>query len=347
MLEAVGVTHDEERVYLTLLRERWADPTDLGRTLGLTESQVVHALTSLETKGLLTRATADGRLVPARPDLAVESLVANRYAQLQRARITGSQLLEEYRSATRELAADELTEIIVGDDVVAERFARLQQDVGREALILVRSPDSPLIAKGPTDNFQLLSTGVTCRALFAREALDSPGSLDRISGYLEAGGEARTGPAPTDLAVLDRSVALVPLLSGDHRGEADSSVPGRERSFLLIRRSGLLDVLLALFELLWVRGAPLRTRPGIPGPRGESTEALSALDAQLLSLLLAGLTDHVIARQLGLSLRTVQRRVRDLMTLAGVDTRVQLGWQAARRGWLAGAATPLEERRRA
>jgi hypothetical protein len=30
----------------------------------------------------------------------------------------------------------------------------------------------------------------------------------------------------------------------------------------------------------------------------------------------------------------VQRRVRDLMDLADVDTRIQLGWHAAKNGWV-------------
>ncbi|KWW99886.1 Transcriptional regulator [Carbonactinospora thermoautotrophica] len=344
MLEAVGVTQDEERVYLALLRERWADATDLGKSLGMPEEQVAEALAGLAAKGLVTRAAGDGPVVAARPDLAVEALVARRYAELQEARIAGSRLLEEYRSATRDLAANELVEIIVGDDAVAQRFTQLQHDVRREVLVFVKSTDTPLFGDPRNGAFRLLQGGVARRALYARDALDTPNVLERITAFTDAGGEARTGPVPADLAILDRQVALVPLLSGES-GDGDP-VPGRERSFLLIRRCGLLDVLVSLFDLLWLRAAPLRTRPGIPGPRGEGGESLSALDTQLLSLLLAGLTDHVIARQLGLSLRTVQRRVRDLMTLAGVDTRVQLGWQAARRGWLTGNSA-LEERRRA
>ncbi|WP_416900553.1 hypothetical protein [Micromonospora echinospora] len=51
-------------------------------------------------------------------------------------------------------------------------------------------------------------------------------------------------------------------------------------------------------------------------------------------MLLAGLTDQVVAAQLGLSLRTLQRRLRYLMDPVGVQTRMQLGWHAARHGWL-------------
>ena len=55
--------------------------------------------------------------------------------------------------------------------------------------------------------------------------------------------------------------------------------------------------------------------------------------AQVLALLLGGLTDQAVAGQLGLSLRTVQRRISQLMIKAGVATRIQLGWYAARKGW--------------
>lgn len=49
---------------------------------------------------------------------------------------------------------------------------------------------------------------------------------------------------------------------------------------------------------------------------------------------MAGLTDQAVGGQLGMSLRTVQRRVSHLMELAGVATRFQLGHEAGRRGWL-------------
>jgi DNA-binding NarL/FixJ family response regulator len=58
-------------------------------------------------------------------------------------------------------------------------------------------------------------------------------------------------------------------------------------------------------------------------------------DREVLSLLLAGLTDEAIARELDVTVRTVGRRVRQLMDAAGVNTRIQLGWQASRPGWLA------------
>ena len=47
-----------------------------------------------------------------------------------------------------------------------------------------------------------------------------------------------------------------------------------------------------------------------------------------------GLTDAAAGAQLGISARTVQRRLADLMEAAGVVTRLQLAAEAVRRGWV-------------
>ena len=54
----------------------------------------------------------------------------------------------------------------------------------------------------------------------------------------------------------------------------------------------------------------------------------------MLALLLHGLTDQAIGGQLGMSQRTVQRRVRQLMERAGASSRFQLGHAVAHRQWL-------------
>lgn len=59
----------------------------------------------------------------------------------------------------------------------------------------------------------------------------------------------------------------------------------------------------------------------------------SPCDIQILRLLAAGATDESIARHLGISGRTVQRRVRALMDDLGVQTRFQAGVQSALRHW--------------
>ncbi|MGW0589444.1 helix-turn-helix domain-containing protein [Streptosporangium sp. NPDC002607] len=82
------------------------------------------------------------------------------------------------------------------------------------------------------------------------------------------------------------------------------------------------------FEGYRERATPLRIIEGTtPCPLGFD-------DLYLLALLVAGVPDTSIAVQLGVSRRTVRRRVANVMELAGAQTRMQLAWRAATEGWL-------------
>ncbi|MCZ9338757.1 helix-turn-helix domain-containing protein, partial [Streptomyces sp. TRM76130] len=70
------------------------------------------------------------------------------------------------------------------------------------------------------------------------------------------------------------------------------------------------------FESVWRDALPLRL--GARGVTEDSPGGPDATDLEILTLLLAGLTDASAAKQLGLGLRTVQRRVKRLMELTGV-----------------------------
>lgn len=63
-------------------------------------------------------------------------------------------------------------------------------------------------------------------------------------------------------------------------------------------------------------------------------EEPTAATQRLLRLMRTGATDPAIARELGVSLRTLYRRIARLQSLLGVQSRFQLGVLAAELGWL-------------
>jgi DNA-binding NarL/FixJ family response regulator len=93
---------------------------------------------------------------------------------------------------------------------------------------------------------------------------------------------------------------------------------------LIVRAPGLVSLVSELFEQLWLRAAPL----------DHPDDAEVDDRRRILELLMSGTKDETIARQLGLSLRTVRRRVAELMDELGARTRFQAGVEAHRRGLL-------------
>jgi DNA-binding NarL/FixJ family response regulator len=76
-------------------------------------------------------------------------------------------------------------------------------------------------------------------------------------------------------------------------------------------------------------------RMAVPITSGTETSGARALETKrLLTYLSAGLTDESIAREFGVSERTIARRISRLQETLGAQTRFQLGVQASRQHWL-------------
>ncbi|MGI8946480.1 MAG: helix-turn-helix transcriptional regulator [Ornithinimicrobium sp.] len=96
--------------------------------------------------------------------------------------------------------------------------------------------------------------------------------------------------------------------------------PEPDADSLLIRVPIVVQAFTALFEEYWRRGELALQAD------------LSAQTRGLVELLAMGFKDEAIARHLGVGLRTVRRRVADLVDGYGVRTRFQLGLEIGRRG---------------
>ncbi|PWK86896.1 regulatory LuxR family protein [Lentzea atacamensis] len=79
-------------------------------------------------------------------------------------------------------------------------------------------------------------------------------------------------------------------------------------------------------------------RPRRERPSGDHIVAVgkepTAATRRLLRLMCTGATDRAIARELDVSLRTLNRRIARLQSLLGVQSRFQLGVVAAELEWL-------------
>ncbi|MFF5291122.1 helix-turn-helix domain-containing protein [Paractinoplanes globisporus] len=303
----------EEHAYRLLVRMAGAGTEEFAERAGIGSGEATMLLETLQRKGLVTPGPTFHALPP---DVALGEALLREQEALESARQLVAALSEEYRSSTRRRSADHLVEIVVGADTLRERLRDLQDSARDEILWFCRA--NPLAMQGP-DNAEeksALTRGVRYRAIYERALLDKPGELAGIAEAVGWGEQARTLPLlPVRLAVADGSLAICPLVPDAEWGVAEPTAA-------LVRSGELLGALIALFESYWERATP------IDGGGAEEPDKL------LLSLVVAGMPDKSIATHLGVSKRTVQRRLDRLMSVAGVDSRPGLAFQAAKRGWL-------------
>ena len=323
MLGALGLDAVEEAAYRRLVTLSSGSAESIASLEGLPHAAVSAALGSLEDKGLVARSTATpGDFVASPPALAIGSLIVQRHDEMRRAELELQRLEEEYRGAATSRGSTEVVDVVHGAQAVAQRFAQLHRGASEEVLALVRSEVAVVSAEENVDEKVALARGVSYKVVVERAAMEKPGFLDLIAESVTAGESIRVADTlPVRLLIADRSLALLPL----------APTPGDSGSgALVIHPSGLLDALVELFDLVWKTA---REVAPAPSAGEEGSDDIDDLDARLLTLLLAGLTDQAIGGQLGISMRTVQRRVSALMERARVTTRFQLGTEAARRGW--------------
>ncbi|BAC69792.1 hypothetical protein AQJ43_06075 [Streptomyces avermitilis] len=325
MLGAIGLDGAHESAYRALVSMGAADVPDLARRLTLGEYDTERALRRLERHGLAAQSSArPGRWVAAPPGVALGALLTQQRHELEKAELAAALLAEEYRAQATEPAVHDLVEVVIGAAAVSQRFLQLQLGAGDEVCALVTG--TPVAVSGMENDAekQAADRGVAYRVVLEREVLDQPTGIVELSAALGRDEQVRVvDKVPTKLVIADRTLAMVPLTS--HAAEPAA---------LVVHASGLLELLSGLFESVWRGALPLRLSAGGAVDEQEA-DGPDSTDLEVLSLLLAGLTDASVAKQLDLGLRTVQRRVKRLMELTGVTTRLQLGWHAYEKGWVA------------
>ncbi len=307
-------------VYGELVRQPLGTAAEIAVRTGFARPAVEAALHSLAQHGM---AAADRRGVVtvwgARPPESAEALAAQeRHVGLLRERfrtLSGGQVFagvegRGYPGIEILHSRDALRDRILGEVAAAQRELLWFDHPPRVFAAQDDEPHSLLRTRR-----KRIAMGVRCRTLYQDGHLGHPEHGAQTPGA--AGAEARgVDRLPLRMLICDRRVAVVPL----DRAEDEQGAT------LVLHASGLLTALVSVFEILWDSAVPAPSDPG--------RDELNAAERETLALLSAGLPDEAIARELGVSRRTVVRRSSVLMQRLGASSRFQAGVQAARRGWV-------------
>ncbi|MEY9871484.1 sugar-specific transcriptional regulator TrmB/DNA-binding CsgD family transcriptional regulator [Streptacidiphilus sp. MAP12-33] len=327
MLESVGLDEYTEEAYRRLVAHSPATLAELAALLGGTgEPRLRRALDTLVASELaFVEAGRPGRYHAADPRTGLGTLIHAKRLALERTAAAVEDYAAEYHE--RMLRSDplRLAEIVEGPAAIAARVTELLAGAKQEVLAFDVPPYVTPDATAARDERQLLARGVRVRAVYASEVLAIPERAELLRELVLAGERSRVLPrVPLKLVVVDASNAVIPL---------SASSEGTRSLAAIVHRSRLCDALVELFEMSWLQATPVFSAEGgdaLPDTHPDLTEA----EHTLLHLLHAGLKDEAIARQLGISERTLRRRVTDLLARLGATSRFQAGAQAIRRGWL-------------
>ena len=306
------------RVFLAVLQH--PDPTSsLLVAQGMKAPLVDHSLEVLEERGLV-RVHSGGRIEVVPPDISLPALALDYERRARETRSAAHELAQVYfqaRSATRTPDVGTVRILNSMDEIAAVTAEAVAAGTEQIRTFRSLSPRTRAIFASPLHSHEEPTRGVSGKVLdyttvYDTKVLEIEGALEILEAR-ERGGERfrLTSSVPFSAVIVDESAAVVDLSAFDPSGFGSA----------LIRARPMVLALSALADHLWDLGSPL----SIGGMAAERRDQL------ILALLAAGAPDATIARQAGVSQRTVERRVRALMDQLGAGTRFQAGVQAARR----------------
>ncbi|MFJ1557939.1 response regulator transcription factor [Streptomyces mirabilis] len=314
---AVGVSAFDELLYQAILNQPDAGAAGWALLTGASPARVREACNRLLTLGLLQPPDSMGGLRAVDPRVAIRALIRRRETESELLAATAEEMATAYEAGLLREEPSRLVEVASGEGAIAARLEEMYARAEHEVCLFDTPPY--LAPPAPQVDLQadLLSRGIVSRGIYAATGLEDPKVLSRALSMVELGEQARVLPTvPLKLLVVDGCRALLPLTASAAGGYCA----------VVVWHSAVTEALQKLFELAWQQATPL----GQPVSDGGLTED----ERTLTRLLAAGMKDEAVARHLGVSLRTLRRRVSDLQERLGAASRFQLGMRAAQRDWV-------------
>ena len=219
----------------------------------------------------------------------------------------------------------ELVETVNGREAAAQAFARLVRSATHSVCMLGLPPWDEVL---PFEPGHTACNGAAQRLLLPRETLHAAARPVNTCPYGDDRHETRVLRAlPVTFCLLDEDLLLISV----HRDRPADALA-------VVRAPAVLAALREVFENQWSRALPSGLGSALPGeeetaaaPAGRRGRSHQVSTRRLLRMMLSGLPDEAIARNLGVSYRTAQRRIAELMAELGAANRFQAGMQAALR----------------
>ncbi|WP_162292971.1 helix-turn-helix transcriptional regulator [Actinophytocola xinjiangensis] len=309
-----GMAELSDRAYRVVVQDGVRDLDALAEALGRDRDSAREVVDMLARVGLML---VNGEAFEPRPPRMPLQALADQYVRAAAAAREASEVLAEVWS--RQMSTSDFLEVVTTTAQAMEVMARLHAEADNDVRALSIGPrgESPPQPSPQPGSHEAMRRGVSYRVVYGAQILHQRNVMAMIQDAVSLGQSARVFPdVPCNLHIADgkRAVLVAPM-------------PGPERVHAAVFfEGGFLDSLIGVFETYWTLGVPITADPRDQGPSDDIR--------RLLSLLGAGLTDASIARELGVSERTVNRRIMALQDTLAARSRFQLGVQAARRGWL-------------
>jgi HTH-type transcriptional regulator, sugar sensing transcriptional regulator len=260
LLTELGLTVNEARVYLALLRFESQTAAEAAAAARVPRPKVYEALHALEGRGFSK--SIGGRVrrfIPVEPESALRGWLSHREherAEMSERDQIRVEALGRLLPAPASQAGTQVADFIEAISGQVPTTGALDDLVSRATQTLEIMLQPPFVQPRPRWNVlevEALERGVKVRAIYTPQALEDPRRFEDIARH---GGQVRTlAQLPMKLMVRDHEEALISL--------RDAGTGAQSVTTVAVRHPDLVAPLTTLFEQQWkkARALPREMRP--------------------------------------------------------------------------------------
>ncbi|WP_330239503.1 LuxR C-terminal-related transcriptional regulator [Streptomyces sp. NBC_00525] len=307
------------------------DRDRIAHDLSLTHDEIARVESVLVGVRLLQSVPGHShQLTPVTPDAAAASLVGPAERQIRDLQQAVTEVRAKLMSLTPlYFEGRRVRNHLEAFDIISDpaRIQALLDHLGqtcKSELITVQpggARPADLLDDARASALSILSRGVRIRTIYQHTARNDLPTRSYVRDVTVRGAEVRTADEVIDrLIIYDREVAFLPERS------AHEDSPGAA----VVREPTLVAFLCSVFEYLWEGATPYVVESQ------RSPASTDELKWSIIRLMTKGYKDEMVARRLGMSVRTCRRHIAEITEQLEATSRFQAGYNAARLEMLTG-----------
>ncbi|MCX5193519.1 helix-turn-helix transcriptional regulator [Streptomyces sp. NBC_00249] len=310
----------EKQIYARACATGAVTVRDLEGETALSGGEIDTAIRSLQAMRLLRDAgQGEDQLIAVSPDSAKMQLLDPLLLEMRRLqehadamRVTYDSLVHVYEAAASERLQRKGIEVVPDPNDVRRAINSLAASATSEVLTShpggARPPEALHESVGRSRD--LLERGVGIRTLYQHSAHFDVGTVSYVEHFTALGTQVRTlADGFPQVMIFDERRAVLPLR--DQQGGT-----------MIVSDPSMVDFVVATFERAWAAASPFP----LEYKRQRVMETSEDVKLSIMRLLVNGDEDKRIAERLGISLRSCQRHVSQIMKRIGARSRLHAGY---------------------
>jgi DNA-binding MarR family transcriptional regulator len=243
ILIKMGLSLNEAKVYLALLRKKISQVGEIATLSGVPQKMIYYVLQKLMSKGMCSLVPGKvKKYKPTEPGIGIGNFIKKAQNQIDSSKNMLDQLEKQYEIGQNETSSMECIEIIQNTTNVAQRVLSLER-LSTEEVLSFNKPPYAMMDRN-IEELHGLKRGTRYRSIYQIEEAKTLISMSVMEMYQQSGEEVRIAKSlPMKMMIFDSRILMF--------AHEECLAQSENFTAVIIQRSSIINALKELFELYW------------------------------------------------------------------------------------------------